>query len=115
VVYGDRDLLFEAAANLVDNAVKFTPAGGTVALHVYHGESGAVLAVSDTGPGIAADECDAVLKRFYRGDRSRAVPGHGLGLSLVAAIVRLHMFDLHMESAAPGLRVELRARPAEAP
>ena len=113
LVQGDRDLLFEAAANLVDNAVKFTPAGGMVTLRVYQGQRGAVLAVSDTGPGIAADEREAALKRFYRGDRSRHVPGHGLGLSLVAAIVRLHMFSLTMADSSPGLRVEIRAWPGE--
>jgi signal transduction histidine kinase len=110
-VRGDRDLLFEAAANLVDNAVKFTPAGGSVTLRVYRRDEGAVLAVSDTGPGIPAAQRASALKRFYRGDRSRHVPGHGLGLSLVASIVRLHMFHLHMDDAEPGLRVELRAWP----
>jgi signal transduction histidine kinase len=113
VVQGDRDLLFEAVANLVDNAVKFTPAGGAVRLAAFQGADGAVLEVSDTGAGIAANERDAALKRFYRSDRSRHVPGHGLGLSLVAAIVRLHMFHLHMEDAGPGLRVALRAWPDE--
>jgi signal transduction histidine kinase len=113
VVQGDRDLLFEAAANLVDNAVKFTPAGGMVTLRVYQGQRGAVLAVSDTGPGIAAGEREAALKRFYRVDRSRHVPGHGLGLSLVVAIVRLHMFSLTMADSSPGLRVEIRAWPGE--
>jgi signal transduction histidine kinase len=112
IVQGDRDLLFEAAANLVDNAVKFTPAGGSVALRVYQQDAGAVLAVSDTGPGIPAAERDSALKRFYRGDRSRQVPGHGLGLSLVAAIVRLHMFQLCLGTASPGLLAEIRAWPA---
>ncbi len=109
MVQGDRDLLFEAAANLVDNAVKFTPAGGLVALRVRQDKGGPVLSVSDTGPGIPAAEREFALKRFYRADRSRHVPGHGLGLSLVAAIVRLHMFHLHMAAGNPGLVVEIRA------
>jgi signal transduction histidine kinase len=109
MVQGDRDLLFEAVANLVDNAVKFTPAGGRVALRVRLGEGGPVLCVRDTGPGIPEGERDLALKRFYRADRSRPVPGHGLGLSLVVAIVRLHMFQLHMAAGNPGLVVEIRA------
>jgi signal transduction histidine kinase len=108
IVHGDRDLLFEAAANLVDNAVKFTPADGAVTVRVYAGELGAVVAVSDTGPGIPVAEREAALKRFHRGDRTRHVPGHGLGLSLVTAIVRLHMFHLYMAETGPGLLVEIR-------
>jgi signal transduction histidine kinase len=73
-----------------------------------------VFSVRDSGPGIAAPERDAVLKRFHRGDRSRHVAGHGLGLSLVAAIVRLHLFHLHMGDAAPGLLIEMRCWPAPA-
>jgi signal transduction histidine kinase len=113
-VLGDRDLLFELAANLLDNAVKFTPPGGMIELRTYDGGSGPVLSVRDTGPGIPAAERDTVVKRFHRGDRSRHVAGHGLGLSLVAAIVRLHLFQLHMADAAPGLRIEMRSWPAEA-
>ena len=112
IVQGDRDLLFEAAANLLDNAMKFTPAGGSVDVRTYHGGSGPVLCVRDTGPGIPTAERATVLKRFYRGDRSRHVAGHGLGLSLVTAIVRLHLFHVHMEDAAPGLLIEMRCWPA---
>jgi signal transduction histidine kinase len=108
-VLGDRDLLFEAAANLLDNAIKFTPEFGTVSLRVYHDGAGPVLAVRDSGPGIAEAERALVLKRFYRADRSRHVAGHGLGLSLVAAIVRLHLFELTLHDAAPGLLIEIRA------
>jgi signal transduction histidine kinase len=114
IVQGDRDLLFEVAANLLDNAMKFTPAGGGVEVRTYHGGSGPVLSVRDTGPGIPAAERATVLKRFYRGDRSRHVAGHGLGLSLVAAIVRLHLFHLHMADAAPGLLIEVRCWSAPA-
>jgi len=112
IVQGDRDLLFEVAANLLDNAVKFTPAGGNVEVRTYDGGSGPVLSVRDSGPGIPVAERAAVLKRFHRGDRSRHVAGHGLGLSLVAAIVRLHMFHLHIADAAPGLLIEMRGWPA---
>ena len=93
-VPGDRDLLMEAVANLVDNAIKFTPAGGAVRIAVSDTPDGPALRIADTGPGIPAAERELVLRRFYRIDKSRQVPGHGLGLSLVAAIVRLHDFRL---------------------
>src|SRR5580692_3290697 len=74
-VHGDRDLLFEAVANLVDNAVKFTPAGGRVQLSLLRREGETVIRVSDTGPGIAETEREAVTKRFYRSDKSRCTQG----------------------------------------
>ncbi len=92
VVHGDRDLLFEAVANLVDNAVKFTPAGGRVELGLVHREREAAIQVKDTGPGISESDSKAVTKRFYRLDKSRSSGGLGLGLSLVVAIVNLHSF-----------------------
>ena len=91
---GDRDLLFEAVANLVDNAVKFTPAGGSVRISLRRGADGPIIRVADTGPGIAEAEREAVTRRFYRGDKSRGTKGVGLGLSLVAAIVKRHGFSL---------------------
>ncbi len=111
IIPGDRDLLFEVAANLLDNAVKFTPPGGHVALMTRATTLGPILTVRDTGPGIPVADRIAVLQRFYRGDRSRHVAGHGLGLSLVAAILRLHVFHLHMEDTAPGLSMEMRTWP----
>jgi signal transduction histidine kinase len=91
-VHGDRDLLIEAVANLVDNAVKFTPAGGRVEIGLFRGNGENIVRVKDTGSGISEHERDAVLRRFYRSDRIRHTPGVGLGLNLVAAIVRLHGF-----------------------
>ncbi len=87
---GDRDLLVELLANLVDNAIKFTPAGGSIRVAVLLRDGTPVLRVADTGIGIAASERDAVLGRFYRSDKSRHVGGSGLGLSLCNAIARLH-------------------------
>ncbi|MEY9183793.1 signal transduction histidine kinase [Bradyrhizobium sp. USDA 326] len=107
-VRGDRDLLFEAVANLVDNAVKFTPAGGRVTLALVSDERTALVRVIDTGPGIGEGEREAVLRRFYRSDKMRNTPGVGLGLSLVAAIVKLHGFCLTI-CPAPGGRVEILA------
>jgi signal transduction histidine kinase len=105
-VRGDRDLLFEAIVNLVDNAVKFTPDGGHVDLCLLRRDGEIAIRVSDTGPGISEDERDAVLKRFYRSDKSRRTEGLGLGLSLVGAIVNLHGFRFTIASG-PGCTVEI--------
>jgi signal transduction histidine kinase len=107
-VWGDRDLLFEAVANLVDNAVKFTPSGGRVELVLEADDDTALVRVRDTGPGISEQEREAVLRRFYRSDKMRNTPGVGLGLSLVAAIVKLHGFRLII-GPAPGGRIEILA------
>jgi len=105
-VRGDRDLLLEAVANLVDNAIKFTPEGGKVDIELLLGDSEAIVRVSDTGPGISEQEREAVLRRFYRSDKIRSTPGVGLGLNLVAAIVKLHGFRLVIHSG-PGGRLEI--------
>jgi signal transduction histidine kinase len=91
-VYGDRDLLIEAVANLVDNAIKFTPAGGRVEIGLMRSDDETIVRVKDTGSGISEHECDAVLRRFYRSDKIGQTSGLGLGLNLVAAIVKLHGF-----------------------
>jgi PAS domain S-box-containing protein len=105
-VHGDRDLLFEAVANLVDNAVKFTPDGGRVTLTLLRREGESTIQVKDTGPGISEAEREAVTQRFYRSDKSRNIKGLGLGLSMVAAIIKLHGFRLRI-SAAPGCTAEI--------
>jgi signal transduction histidine kinase len=105
---GDPSLLFEAIGNLVDNAIKFTPSGGRVTLRVFRENEKRGIIVTDTGRGIPAEECGAVLRRFYRAEWSRHTAGSGLGLSLVAAIARLHGLDLVIEDAKPGCRVTLR-------
>ena len=105
-VHGDRDLLFEAVANLVNNAVKFTPEGGRVELALLRRDGETAIRVSDTGPGIPETERDAVTRRFYRSDKSRCTIGLGLGLSLVAAIVKLHNFRFTI-AAGPGCTVEI--------
>ncbi len=107
-VTGDRDLLFQAIANLLDNAVKFTPPGGEIHLDA-HDVGGAVeLCVSDSGPGIPEQQRDKVTQRFYRLEDSRTTPGSGLGLSLVAAVAQMHHARLVLEDNAPGLRVTLQ-------
>src|SRR5450631_3599020 len=105
-VRGDRDLLFEAVANLVDNAIKFTPEGGKVEIELLRGDHEAIVRVTDTGCGIGEQEREAVLRRFYRSDKIRSTPGVGLGLNLVAAIVKLHGFRLAIHPG-PGGRVEI--------
>jgi len=104
--HGDRDLLIEAVANLVDNAVKFTPPGGQVEIGLVCGNGENIVRVRDTGSGISEHECDAVLKRFYRSDRTRHAAGLGLGLNLVAAITRLHGFRFTIVPG-PGCVVEI--------
>jgi signal transduction histidine kinase len=105
-VRGDRDLLLEAVANLVDNALKFTPAGGHVELALVHGKNESIVRVSDSGPGIRENEREAVTRRFYRSDKSRNTFGCGLGLSLVSAIVKLHGFQLTI-ATGPGCVAEI--------
>jgi signal transduction histidine kinase len=105
-VRGDRDLLLEAVANLVDNALKFTPAGGCVELALIHGENESIVRVTDSGPGIRENEREAVMRRFYRSDKSRNSSGFGLGLSLVSAIVKLHGFRLTL-ATGPGCVAEI--------
>ena len=105
-VRGDRDLLIEAVANLVDNAIKFTPEGGKVDIELLRGDGETIVRVTDTGCGISEQEREAVLRRFYRSDKIRNTPGVGLGLNLVAAIVKLHGFRLTIHSG-PGCRVEI--------
>jgi signal transduction histidine kinase len=105
-VLGDRDLLFEAVANLVDNAVKFTPEGGKVGIELIRDDNKTVVRVTDTGCGINEQEREVVLRRFYRSDKIRNTPGVGLGLNLVAAIVKLHGFRLAIHSG-PGGRMEI--------
>lgn len=101
-VSGDGELLMEAIANLVDNAVKFTPPGGRIRLAVGQEGSAPAISVADSGPGIPLSEREAVMRRFYRAEASRHTAGHGLGLSIVGAIVRLHQFRLELRSPAQG-------------
>lgn len=106
-VIGDGELLFEAIANLLDNAIKFTPEGGRIAVSLITDHNGPTIEVRDTGPGIALEERGAVMQQFYRGSGAAAVPGTGLGLSVVAAICNLHRFTLTLDDGRPGLIARL--------
>ena len=100
---GDRDLLLQAVANLLDNAIKFTPPSGAIRLSARLDEQGIAITVSDNGPGMPADDRSHAGERFFRADKARATPGSGLGLSLVQAVAHLHGGDLVLADAAPGL------------
>jgi len=106
-VTGDRNLLGQAVANLIENAMRHTPSGTAITLGASNG-SHPVLWVADTGPGIPEPERGLVLQRLYRLDRSRGTPGSGLGLSLVEVVASLHEARLELSDKAPGLRVSLR-------
>jgi signal transduction histidine kinase len=105
--HGHGPLLAQALSNLVDNAVKYTPSGGTIALIVQASPTGAEFIVADSGPGIPESERAHVLERFVRLDSSADTPGSGLGLSLVAAVAKLHRGRLTLADNAPGLRATL--------
>jgi signal transduction histidine kinase len=106
-VRGDRDLLTQMLANLVENAIRHTPSGTRIHLMVKAGNRGPVGIVADNGPGIPEDMRAKVLQRFFRLEISRTTPGSGLGLSLAAAIADLHGIALTLEDNQPGLRVRL--------
>jgi len=106
-VRGDPHLIAQALANLIENALRHTPPGTRIAVAASQGPDGPVLSVGDSGPGIPEAERDKVVRRLYRLERSRTTPGHGLGLSLVAAIAALHSADLVLEDNAPGLKVRM--------
>ena len=106
-IVGDRRLLGQMLVNLVENAIRHTPAGTRIAITLTTMRGIARLTVTDDGPGISADDRALALRRFGRVDKSRQDAGHGLGLPLVEAIVRLHRGTITLEDVAPGLRVVL--------
>jgi signal transduction histidine kinase len=106
-IHADRHLLLEALSNLVGNAIKFTPPGGVVEIRARAAADGPWVDISDSGPGIPADQRDAVIRRFYRTESSRSTPGSGLGLSIVSAIARLHGYTLEIAGSERGARLSL--------
>ena len=106
-IHGDRDLFLEAVANLVDNAIKFTAPGGWVLVEALRRGGSPVIRVVDNGPGIATEERERVLQRYYRAPSKPTIPGSGLGLSLVDSIARLHGFRLLIDDVATGCAIEL--------
>jgi signal transduction histidine kinase len=112
---GDPNLLFEVVGNLVDNALKFTPSGGCVTVRGFARSGMMGFEIEDTGPGIPSAERDAVQRRFYRSEASRHTPGSGLGLTLVAAVARLHGMDLTINDAQPGCRITITRQESTIP
>ena len=106
-IYADRDMLFQAFANLLDNAIKYTPEGGKIHIHSFQKKKLWNIEISDNGPGIPEKEYEKVVQRFYRIDPSRTTPGSGLGLSLVYAVLKLHKLDMTFHNNNPGLKVRV--------
>lgn len=107
MIGGQPELLAQSVANLLDNAVKYTPIGGSIVVTVTAEATQIRLSVADSGPGVPADDRERVLEPFVRLEESRSTPGSGLGLSLVVAVARLHGARLALDDNAPGLRVIL--------
>jgi signal transduction histidine kinase len=107
LIAGDRELLIQMFANLVENAIRHCPPGTRISLSLGAHDGTVTATVSDDGPGIPASERENVFRRLYRLDKSRTTPGSGLGLSLVRAVAELHGATLTLEDNQPGLRVRM--------
>lgn len=104
-IHGDRELLTQLVANLIENPIRHCPAGVEITVGLRQEAGAAILSVADTGPGIPASEREKVFRRFYRLEASRTTPGNGLGLSIVKAIAELHGASLVLSDNRPGLRI----------
>jgi signal transduction histidine kinase len=107
VALGDKDLLASATANLVDNALKYAGPSATVRVRATQERNTVSILVQDDGPGIPSEEIEKVTRRFYRLDRSRSLPGNGLGLPIVTSISHLHSGTFALEDAHPGLKARI--------
>ncbi len=105
---GDQNLLFQAFANVVENAIKYTPDGGHLSLSLVQLSAELVVTIADNGPGIPESERGKVFRRFCRLDQSRSSSGNGLGLSMVSAVIALHRGAISLQDNAPGLRAVIR-------
>lgn len=105
---GERDLIFQALANVIDNALKYAPAGSVIRVSLLRLRADAVISVADHGPGIPTESRELVFRRFYRLDQSRSSAGNGLGLSLVQAVVELHGGRIELADNHPGLKVVIK-------
>jgi len=108
-IRGDQDLVREAVSNLVENAIKFTPAGGEVWISCGLSDDEPFLEVRDNGPGVPPQDRHEIFRRFYRAAGPEGVSGHGLGLSIAKTIAELHGFELRVEDGVPGARFVMRA------
>ena len=105
--FGDRDMIQQAAANLLDNALKFSPEGGTISVSAHIAGPTLRIVIADQGPGIPESDRPHATERFFRGETARSTPGSGLGLALVLAVAHLHHGELRLEDNDPGLRAVL--------
>ncbi len=105
---GDRDLLFQAFANVIENSIKYTPDHGAISVSLTCPGNQLVIAIADNGPGIPASEREKVFRRFYRLDQSRGSSGNGLGLSMVQAVIGMHNGTITLEDNTPGLRTVIK-------
>ncbi len=108
-IWADRDMLFQAFANLLDNAIKYTPEQGLISIRTSTIDGVWALEIGDNGPGIPEFEHEKVVQRFYRLDQSRTTPGSGLGLALVFAVLKVHGMKLTFADNNPGLKVNVQA------
>ena len=106
-IRGDRELLVQSLANLLENAIAHTPAGTMVTVSLKRLSDGVELYVADNGPGVPEAQRDHIFKRFYRVERSRTATGNGLGLSIVAAVAELHAAKLSASDNGPGLKIAM--------
>jgi signal transduction histidine kinase len=111
---GNRQLIAQAVANIVDNAIKYASDGSCVVVRTGNG-AGAVVEVADSGPGIPEALREQALERFVRLDPERTTPGNGLGLSLVSAVAKLHDAHLELQDNHPGLLVTMTFHAPPAP
>jgi signal transduction histidine kinase len=108
LIHGDRELLTQMVANLIENSIRHCPAGARITVGLRQEAGTSTLRVADTGPGIPAPEREKVFRRFYRLEASRTTPGSGLGLALVKAVADLHGASVELSDNRPGLRVTVR-------
>lgn len=106
--WGDRDLIFQAVANIIENAIKYTPPHGHISISLIRLNTEAVVTIADNGPGIPEAQRENVFRRFYRLDQSRSSSGNGLGLSLVSAVVSMHNGSIELQDNHPGLRTVIK-------
>jgi signal transduction histidine kinase len=111
-IQGDEELLTQLFSNLIENAIRHTPPGTEICVGLEASREHIRASVIDHGTGVPPEDRDKVVRRFYRGSASRSSEGHGLGLSLVAAIAQLHGARMELGDASPGLRVDIAFRPA---
>jgi signal transduction histidine kinase len=114
-LFGDQALLFQALANLIDNALKYAPAGQPVVLRAYTQQDWHCLSVADSGPGIPLEQSERAIERFQRLDSGQSIAGNGLGLTLTQAIAELHGGKLLLEDNQPGLLAVLRIKAPQLP